>query len=106
MTECSFIDYRLHDHGVAVLTLDNPPLNLTTLATVDQLISTCRDIAGAAERVVVATCINHGWLSPLETARKQGRAEQEGDGKIRFHALSFKPRGEEPANGSARSAAR
>ena len=32
MAECSFIDYRLQDRGVVVLTLDNPPLNLTTLA--------------------------------------------------------------------------
>jgi enoyl-CoA hydratase len=46
MAACSFIDYRLQAHGVAVLTLDNPPLNLTTLATLDKLISTCRDIAG------------------------------------------------------------
>jgi hypothetical protein len=37
MMECSFVDYRLRDHGVAVLTLDNPPLNLTTLATLDKL---------------------------------------------------------------------
>ena len=46
MAACSFIDYRLQAHGVAVLTLDNPPLNLTTLATLDKLNSTCRDIAG------------------------------------------------------------
>jgi enoyl-CoA hydratase/carnithine racemase len=46
MAECSFLDCRLQDDGVAVLTLDNPPLNLTTLATLDKLISTCRDIAG------------------------------------------------------------
>ena len=46
MAECSFIDCRLQDDGVAVLTLDNPPLNLTTLATLDKLISTCRGIAG------------------------------------------------------------
>jgi len=46
MAACSFIDYRLGDDGVAVLTLDNPPLNLTTLVTLDKLISTCRDIAG------------------------------------------------------------
>jgi enoyl-CoA hydratase len=56
MAECSFIDYRLHKHGVVVLTLDNPPLNLTTLVTVDKLLSACRDI-GADERarVVVVT---------------------------------------------------
>src|SRR5205807_2307684 len=33
---------RLKADGVAVLTLDNPPLNLTTLTTLDKLISTCR----------------------------------------------------------------
>ena len=42
MAACSFIDYRLQAHGVAVLTLDNPPLNLTTLAT---LISSIRPAA-------------------------------------------------------------
>jgi enoyl-CoA hydratase len=46
MSECSFVDYRLQDCGVAVLTLDNPPLNLTTLTTLDKLLSICRIIAG------------------------------------------------------------
>ena len=56
MTECSFIDYRLHDHGVAVLTLDNPPLNLTTLVTLDKLLSVCRHIATDEQvRAVVVT---------------------------------------------------
>jgi enoyl-CoA hydratase len=50
MGECAFISYRLQDRGVAVLTLDNPPLNLTTLVTLDKLSSACRDIA-ADERV-------------------------------------------------------
>src|SRR6266403_288822 len=50
MAECSFISYCLQDRGVAVLTLDNPPLNLTTLVTLDKLSSACRDIA-ADERV-------------------------------------------------------
>src|SRR5260221_12670707 len=50
MGECAFISYCLQDRGVAVLTLDNPPLNLTTLVTLDKLSSACRDIA-AAERV-------------------------------------------------------
>ena len=50
MGECAFISYRLQDRGVAVLTLDNPPLNLTTLVTLDKLFSACRDIA-ADERV-------------------------------------------------------
>ena len=38
MAERSFIDYRLQSRGVAVLTLDNPPLNLTTLVTLDKLL--------------------------------------------------------------------
>jgi len=50
MAERSFIDYRLHDRGVMVLSLDNPPLNLTTLVTLDKLLFACRDIA-ADERV-------------------------------------------------------
>ena len=48
--ECSFIDYRLQDHGVAVLTLDNPPLNLTTLVTLDKLLTVCRHIASGRRR--------------------------------------------------------
>src|SRR5258708_22575755 len=50
MPDCSFTDYRLQNRGVVVLTLDNPPLNLTTLVTLDKLMSACRDIA-ADERV-------------------------------------------------------
>ena len=38
MAERSFIDYRLHDRGVMVLSPDNPPLNLTTLVTLDKLL--------------------------------------------------------------------
>ena len=56
MPECSFIDYRLQNRGVAVLTLDNPPLNLTTLVTLDKLLSACRDIAcDERVRAVVVT---------------------------------------------------
>jgi enoyl-CoA hydratase len=50
MAERSFIDYRLHDRGVMVLSFENPPLNLTTLVTLDKLLFACRDIA-ADERV-------------------------------------------------------
>jgi len=39
MAECSFIDYRLQNHGVVVLTLDNPLLNLNTFVTLDKLLS-------------------------------------------------------------------
>jgi len=56
MAERTFVDYRLHDHGVAVLALDNPPLNLTTLATLDLLLAACREIAGDEKvRTVVVT---------------------------------------------------
>jgi enoyl-CoA hydratase len=59
MAECSFVDYRLQDQGVAVLTLDNPPLNLTTLATLDKLLSTCREIADD-ERVRAVVMVGAG----------------------------------------------
>ena len=56
MAECSFIDYCLQDHGVAVLTLDNPPLNLNTLVTLNKLLGACRDIAvDERVRAVVVT---------------------------------------------------
>jgi enoyl-CoA hydratase/carnithine racemase len=56
MTECSFVDYRLQDHGIAVLTLDNPPLNLNTLGTLDKLLDACRQIAADEQvRAVVVT---------------------------------------------------
>jgi enoyl-CoA hydratase len=45
MLEPLFVDWQLRGRGVAVLTLDNPPLNLTTLVTVDKLLAACRNIA-------------------------------------------------------------
>jgi enoyl-CoA hydratase/carnithine racemase len=36
------VDYRLQEHGVAVLTLDNPPLNLNTLVTLEKLMAAFR----------------------------------------------------------------
>jgi enoyl-CoA hydratase/carnithine racemase len=59
MAEPSYVDYRLQDRGVAVLTLDNPPLNLTTLATLDKLHAACRKIAGD-ERVRVVVMVGAG----------------------------------------------
>ena len=59
MAERSFIDYRLHDRGVMVLSLDNPPLNLTTLVTLDKLLFACRDIA-ADERVRAVVVTSSG----------------------------------------------
>ena len=64
MAERSFIDYRLHDRGVMVLSLVNPPLNLTTLVTLDKLLLACRHIA-ADERVravVVTGSLGRKWL--------------------------------------------
>jgi len=56
LSEPSFIDYRLHSNGVAVLTLNNPPLNLNTLVTLDKLLAVCRRIADDERvRVVVIT---------------------------------------------------
>ena len=55
----SFIDCRLQNRGVAVLTLDNPPLNLTTLVTLDKLLAACRDIA-ADDRVRVVVIVGSG----------------------------------------------
>jgi enoyl-CoA hydratase len=56
MAECSFIDYHVQGSGVVVLTLDNPPLNLTTLVTLDKLLAACRDIAADQRiRAVVVT---------------------------------------------------
>src|SRR6202040_1676981 len=58
MAECSFIDYRLQSRGVVVLTLDNPPLNLTTppLSPLDNLLPACSDSAGDERvRAVVGT---------------------------------------------------
>ena len=51
-----FVEYSVPEGGVAVITLDNPPLNLTTLTTVERLIATCHAIeADDGIRVVVVT---------------------------------------------------
>jgi enoyl-CoA hydratase len=59
MVDRTFVEYRLHDNGVAVLTLDNPPLNLTTLLTVDKLLAACRNIE-ADERVRAVVVVGAG----------------------------------------------
>jgi enoyl-CoA hydratase len=44
------------DHGVAVLTLTNPPLNLNTLAVIDHLLQVCDTLSSDDDvRVVVVT---------------------------------------------------
>ena len=56
MTERSYVKYELMDSGVGILTLDNPPLNLTTLTTLDKLQATCKAIASDDRvRVLVVT---------------------------------------------------
>ena len=56
MTERSYVKYELRDSGVAILTLDNPPLNLTTLTTLDKLQAACNAIASDDRvRVLVVT---------------------------------------------------
>lgn len=52
----SYVRWERKPSGVAVLVLDNPPLNLNTLTTLDRLLSACREIAADARvRVVVVT---------------------------------------------------
>jgi len=56
MTAPPYVRYELRESGVGILTLDNPPLNLTTLTTLDRLMTACRQIAGdESVRVLVVT---------------------------------------------------
>jgi enoyl-CoA hydratase len=56
MTDKAYIGLEVGSAGVAVLTLDNPPLNLNTLTSLDRLQDACRRIAGDPRiRVVVIT---------------------------------------------------
>ena len=56
MTERSYVKIELRPSGVATLTLDNPPLNLNTLTTLDKLLAICGEIAGSDRvRVLVVT---------------------------------------------------
>jgi enoyl-CoA hydratase len=51
-----FVEVEVQDSGVAVLTLNNPPLNLNTLTTLAQLLAACRTIeADDRVRAVVVT---------------------------------------------------
>lgn len=59
MTTASFVHYQLREKGVGVLTLDNPPLNLTTLTTLAKLEAVCTDIA-ADDRVRVLVITGAG----------------------------------------------
>lgn len=56
MTDTTYVGVRREAGGIVVLTLDNPPLNLNTLTTLDQLGAACRAIAAdRSVRVVVVT---------------------------------------------------
>ncbi len=59
MTAASFVRYELLDNGVGLLTLDNPPLNLTTLTTLERLEAACCEIA-ADDRVRVLVITGAG----------------------------------------------
>ena len=49
------VDYEVRD-GVAVVTLDNPPLNLNTLGTISRLLDVCAEVSrDESVRVVVVT---------------------------------------------------
>ena len=55
-TEPGFVRYHVTDDGIAVVTLDNPPLNLNTLGTIQRLVEICGQIADDDQvRVVVVT---------------------------------------------------
>ena len=56
------------DYGVAILTLDNPPLNLTTLTTLDKLQAACNAIASDDRvRVLVVTGAAARRFAPART---------------------------------------
>jgi enoyl-CoA hydratase len=50
VTDHLFVELKIETSGVAILTLDNPPLNLNTLTTLEQLRDACRILA-ADDRV-------------------------------------------------------
>ncbi len=56
MTKPAYLNLELRDNGVGILTLENPPLNLNVLATLDALLDACVRIAADDRvRVVVVT---------------------------------------------------
>ncbi|CAD7053364.1 enoyl-CoA hydratase [Pseudorhizobium halotolerans] len=55
MTHREFVTVDIVTDGVAVLTLTNPPLNLTTLHTLDRLLEECGRLS--ADRTVRALVI-------------------------------------------------
>ena len=56
MTDHPYVELKIETSGVAVLTLNNPPLNLNTLTTLAQLHDACRTLAADDRvRAVVVT---------------------------------------------------
>lgn len=56
MSSASGVDYDVGENGVAVLTLNSPPLNLNTLSTIDTLLQVCHALANDDRiRIVVVT---------------------------------------------------
>lgn len=56
MNDSALVTWRKLDSGVAVITLNNPPLNLNTLVSLGQLLDVCRSISVDEEvRAVVVT---------------------------------------------------
>lgn len=56
MQDRDYVTLEVNQDGIAVLTLNNAPLNLNTLTTLDQLLSACERIsADPSVRVVVVT---------------------------------------------------
>lgn len=54
--DATLVSYQRLDGGIAVVTLDNPPLNLNTLGTISRLLEVCDAIADDQDvRVVVVT---------------------------------------------------
>lgn len=54
--DAPLVTYQRRDGGIAVVTLDNPPLNLNTLGTISRLLEVCGTIADDQDvRVVVVT---------------------------------------------------
>lgn len=89
MSEPNYVDYRLHDDGVAVLVLDNPPLNLTAMPTLrllrrqvvqiaDDTRVRCVVVTGAGDRAFCAGSDVHEFPSVMDdVVGKKLRLENE-----------------------------
>lgn len=89
MSNTNYVDYRLREDGVAVLTLDNPPLNLTAMPTLrllrrhvvqiaDDTRVRCVVITGAGERAFCAGSDVHEFQGVMDdVVGKKLRLENE-----------------------------